>query len=65
MIGDRYEAGKQKLEGIKKLLLEGRDLLIQDYSYFREATDVTNKQVFINAVLEIDAGGKLIEKVAF
>ena len=59
------EAGKQGLEGMKKLLSEGRDLLIQDYSYFREATGVTNEQVFMNAVPEFDAGGQRTGKVAF
>ncbi|KAK3178121.1 hypothetical protein OEA41_000254 [Lepraria neglecta] len=59
------EAGKQKLEGMKKLLSEGRDLLIQDYSYFREATGVTNEQVFMNTVPELDANRKPTGKVAF
>ncbi len=60
------EAGKQKLEGMKKLLSEGReDLLIQDYSYFREATGVTNEQVFMNTVPELDANRKPTGKIAF
>ena len=59
------EAGKQKLEGMRKLLSEGRDLLIQDYSYFREATGVTNEQVFMNAVPEFDANMKPTGKSAF
>ena len=29
------EAGRQKFEGMKKLLSDCKDLLIQDYSYFR------------------------------
>jgi len=59
------EAGKQKLEGVKKLLSEGKDLLIQDYSYFREATGVTNDEVFKNDVSERDATGKPTGKFAF
>ncbi|KAK4691392.1 hypothetical protein P7C71_g5600, partial [Lecanoromycetidae sp. Uapishka_2] len=58
------EAGKQKLEGMKELLSEGRDLLIQDYSYFREATGVTNEQVFMNTVPDIE-NGKPTGKFAF
>ncbi|KAI0837576.1 lipoxygenase [Hypoxylon sp. FL0890] len=48
------EAGKQGLESTKNLLLEGKDLLIQDYSYFREATGVSNEEAFMNAVPELD-----------
>ncbi|KAK7397655.1 hypothetical protein QQX98_012981 [Neonectria punicea] len=50
------EAGKQGLEGMQKLLSDGQDLLIQDYSYFREATGVKDDQAFTNAVpdLKID-----------
>ena len=47
------EASKQKLDGMKKLLSEGKDLLIQDYSYFRDATGLTNDQVFQNIVPEL------------
>lgn len=50
------EAGKQKLEGMKKLLSQGKDLLIQDYSYFREATSVTNEQSFMNTIPELKQG---------
>lgn len=52
------EAGKQGLEGMKKLLSEGKTLLIQDYSYFREATGVSNEQVFENVVPELDKDRK-------
>lgn len=45
------EAGKQGLDGVKKLLSEGKDLLIQDYSYFREATGVKYNETFKNDVL--------------
>lgn len=51
------EAGKQGLEDMKKLLSEGKDLFIQDYSYFREATGVTDDQTFQNTVPEMDATG--------
>ena len=59
------EADKQRLDGMKKLLSEGSDLLIQDYSYFREATGVTNEQVFKNTVPELDANGKQTGNYAF
>ena len=58
------EAGKQGLGGIKKLLSESKSLLIQDYSYFREATGVTNEQVFMNTVPELE-NGKPTGKFAF
>ena len=59
------EAGKQKLESMKKLLSEGSNLLIQDYSYFREATGVTNEQVFMSTVAELDANQKPTGKYTF
>lgn len=59
------EAGKQQLEGVKKLLSEGRDLLIQDYAYFREATGLSNEQVFMNTVPELDGNRKPTGKFAF
>ncbi|EXJ82475.1 hypothetical protein A1O3_06288 [Capronia epimyces CBS 606.96] len=51
------EAGKQGLDGMKKLLLslsEGRDLFVQDYSYFRAATGVSDTETFQNLVPELD-----------
>ncbi|KAF4335872.1 lipoxygenase 1 [Fusarium beomiforme] len=45
------EAEKQGLEGVKKLLIDGKDLLIQDYSYFRQATGVKNDEEFRNTVI--------------
>ena len=59
------EAGKQELVGMKNLLSEGKSLLIQDYSYFRDATGVTNEQVFMNTVPELDANRKPTGKTAF
>ena len=59
------EAGKQELGGMKKLLSESRFLLIQDYSYFREATGVTNEQEFINTVSDVDANQKPIGEPVF
>lgn len=47
------EAGKQGLEGMKKLLSAGKDLFIQDYSYFREATGVKFEQTFQNVIPEM------------
>jgi hypothetical protein len=49
------EAEKQKLDGMKKLLSQGKDLLMQDYSYFREATGVSNDEVFKNVIHELNA----------
>lgn len=48
------EAKKQGLDKVQKLLEDGKDLLIQDYSYFREATGVKNDQVFQNKVYELN-----------
>lgn len=53
------EAGKQGLEGMKRLLSAGKDLLIQDYSYFREATGVKFEQTFQN-LIEDPTGNKTI-----
>ncbi|KAM5343366.1 hypothetical protein ACJ41O_011903 [Fusarium nematophilum] len=47
------EAGKQGLEDMKKLLEEGQDILIQDYSYFREATGIKDEDSFKNTVPEL------------
>ena len=47
------EAGKQGLAGMEKLLSDGKDLLIQDYSYFREATGVSDEETFVNVVPEM------------
>lgn len=48
------EAGRQGLEDMKKLLSsEGNDLLVQDYSYFREATGVKDEEAFQNIVQEV------------
>lgn len=58
------EAEKQGLGDVKKLLSEGRDLFIQDYSYFRQATGLSNEEDFRNAVPEL-VGGKPTGKIAF
>lgn len=50
------EAAKQKLEGMRKLLSQGTDLFIQDYSYFREATGVKNEEEFKNVIPERQGG---------
>ncbi|KAI9899266.1 hypothetical protein N3K66_005727 [Trichothecium roseum] len=52
------EATKQGLDSVKKLLVEGRDLLMQDYSYFREATGVANHETFENVIPEWKRGRK-------
>ncbi|KAM0345622.1 hypothetical protein ACHAPU_006275 [Fusarium lateritium] len=48
------EAKKQGLDKVQQLLEDGEDLLIQDYSYFREATGVKNDQVFQNKIYELN-----------
>ncbi|KAH9904913.1 lipoxygenase [Xylariomycetidae sp. FL2044] len=59
------EAGKQGLEAMEKLLLsQNAELLMQDYSYFREATGVSDDQTFQNVVPELDGQGKPTGKFA-
>ncbi|KAH7191718.1 lipoxygenase [Fusarium flagelliforme] len=48
------EAKKQGLDKVQNLLENGKDLLIQDYSYFREATGVKNDQIFQNKIYELN-----------
>ncbi|KAF9875155.1 Oleic acid lipoxygenase [Colletotrichum karsti] len=48
------EACKQGLDDMKQLLLKGEDLLIQDYSYFREATGVSTDETFESVVYGTD-----------
>ena len=47
------EASKQGQDGMKKILSEGTELFMQDYSYFREATGLSNEQDFQNIVPEM------------
>ncbi|KAL6921066.1 hypothetical protein FSST1_005092 [Fusarium sambucinum] len=47
------EAQKQGLDKVKAILEDGKDILIQDYSYFREATGVSNEQILQNTVYEL------------
>ncbi|KAJ4985905.1 lipoxygenase 1 [Stagonosporopsis vannaccii] len=65
-IVDAYvaEAIKQGLAEMGKLLSEGSDLFIQDYSYFRQATGVSNEEEFRNVVPEL-AGGQPTGNMAF
>lgn len=58
------EAEKQGLEDVKKLLSEGSDLFIQDYSYFRQATGLSNAEDFRSAVPEL-VGGEPTGNAAF
>ncbi|EEU36715.1 uncharacterized protein NECHADRAFT_51785 [Fusarium vanettenii 77-13-4] len=44
------QAEKQGLGGIKKILSSDKDILIQDYSYFRKATGLKDEENFINVV---------------
>ncbi|KAI0401150.1 lipoxygenase [Xylaria palmicola] len=54
------EAGNQGHGDMKKLLLEGKDLFIQDYSWFRAATGVDNVTPFSSIIAELkDVGGTL------
>ncbi|KHN94062.1 lipoxygenase 1 [Metarhizium album ARSEF 1941] len=46
------EAERQGLEDVAMLLEAGKDLLIQDYSYFREATGVGDRETFENIILD-------------
>ncbi|KAF2820291.1 Lipoxygenase [Ophiobolus disseminans] len=48
------EADKQGLEDVKSLLFKGNDLFVQDYSYFRKATGLSNTESFQNIVPELD-----------
>lgn len=50
------EADKQGLGDMKTLLSGGQDLLMQDYSYFREATGLGNDEVFTNKIFELTQG---------
>jgi hypothetical protein len=47
------EADKQGLRSMRRLLSDGKDLYIQDYSYFREATGLSNEEDFRNVVPEM------------
>lgn len=47
------EAHKQSLNSMVTILSEGTDLFMQDYSYFREATNLSNEQDFRNIVPEL------------
>ncbi|GJC86499.1 putative linoleate 9S-lipoxygenase 4 [Colletotrichum liriopes] len=49
------EARKQGLTAMETLLCEGKDLLMQDYSYFREATETANDTPFQCKVWELNA----------
>ncbi|KAM0540558.1 hypothetical protein ACHAPJ_013584 [Fusarium lateritium] len=57
------EAEKQGLEQVKKLLEDGQDLFIQDYSYFRKTTGIKDDQIFQNRILELDDKQKPTEKL--
>ncbi|KAI6765924.1 hypothetical protein HG530_006994 [Fusarium avenaceum] len=46
------EAEKQGLDKMKCLLQDGEDILIQDYSYFREATGLKEDDEFKNTVTD-------------
>jgi hypothetical protein len=49
------EAGKQGLERMKAILSNGESLLIQDYSDFREATGMSDDDMFQSLVPELDS----------
>ncbi|KAM0326695.1 hypothetical protein ACHAQA_006566 [Verticillium albo-atrum] len=48
------EANKQGLTAMASLLSKSKDLLIQDYSYFREATKTADNDTFKCRVFELD-----------
>ncbi|KID99207.1 lipoxygenase 1, partial [Metarhizium majus ARSEF 297] len=48
------QAKKQGLADMVELLEVGKDLLIQDYSYFRKATGLGDNEPFINVIYELD-----------
>ena len=50
------EANKQGLNDMKSILLNGEDIFVQDYSYFREATGVSNDKEFRNDIPELSGG---------
>lgn len=52
------EAGRQGLDKMQSLLSERKDLLMQDYSYFREATQLSNEEDFRNMIPEFDTTTK-------
>ncbi|CAG9982205.1 unnamed protein product [Clonostachys byssicola] len=56
------EAGKQGAEGIGAILTTGKDILIQDYSYFREAVGASDDTEFVNVIPV--AGGKPVSRYA-
>lgn len=58
------EAAKQGSEEIQNILLEGKDIFMQDYAYFREATGLGNDEVFQNIVPELDGKRNPTGKVA-
>lgn len=58
------EAGRQKLEDMKNFLSVGKDLFIQDYSYFRQATGLSDEEDFHNVVPEL-VDGKPTGNTAF
>ncbi|KAH7018034.1 lipoxygenase 1 [Microdochium trichocladiopsis] len=48
------EAGKQGLTEMQGRLAQGKDIYMQDYSFFREATGYTNGEEFVNHVPNFD-----------
>ena len=62
------EAGKQGLQEMNKLLSEGKDFLVQDYSYFREATGVSDEDPFFSVIPELksptDPTGNVVYRYA-
>lgn len=47
------EAERQGLHEMKQVLTDGSELLIQDYSYFREATGLKDNEDFVNVIPNI------------
>lgn len=59
------EAGRQGLNWMKQLLEEGKGLLMQDYSYFREATGLSNAESFQSLIPETDQAQQHTGKITF
>lgn len=49
------EAHKQGLERVKDILSRNEDIFVQDYSYFRKATGLSNEEEFRNIIPELNA----------
>ncbi|KAG8407168.1 hypothetical protein J3458_020661 [Metarhizium acridum] len=58
------QAKKQGLADMVELLEAGKDLLIQDYSYFRKATGLGDNEPFVNVIYDLTEDYKPTGKTA-